>query len=118
MTLVAGVGLIFLGLAWQQLYPPTSYWGSEKAKQLEVAAAEAHNLQHVAEDGGSNGAKSFAEAKARYDKLQSELEYARKAHDRTGSYLAAVGASLVFAGIWIYLKVPPAESDYSGDRRH
>lgn len=112
VTLVAGVGLILLGLAWKQLYPPESYWSEEQARQLVDAFAELHNLQHSEEtEAAEHGGTSFEKAKEKYHSLKGELESARTAHDRTGSYLAAAGAALIAVGILIYVKVPPSEPD-------
>ena len=110
--LISGVAFIFLGLSWKKLYPPSSYWTQEQAKQYELAANAVHDLQHAAEEGASKAdIASFAEAQRNFAELKKRLENARTAHDRTGQYLAAAGAGLIAAGIFIFLKVPPADAD-------
>ena len=112
VILAAGVGLILLGLGWKQLYPPTSYWSEQQAQQYMDAFTKLHELQDSDEHGASNQDKvALAAAKENYEKLENQLEYARKAHDRTGSYLAAAGAGLVAIGILIYVKGPQPEPE-------
>jgi hypothetical protein len=103
-------------LSWKQLHPPADYWSQEQASQYEAAANAVHDMQHMAdEEASAKDAASFAEAKRRFDELKNELENARTAHDRTGQYLAALGAGLIAAGVFVFLKVPPADPDDSGD---
>lgn len=121
VMLAAGVGLVIVGLGWKWLFPPKSYWSQEKARQLVDAYTKLHAMQDGKEHGplkgtanstAGNDATSLAALKQRYESLQSELDRARSARDRTGAYLGAAGLALVVIGILIFVKTPaPAAAE-------
>jgi hypothetical protein len=117
--LTVGIGVIVLGLFWQRLHPPESYWPQEKARELMEASNEWHASQDSKADG-KKGPDPAAEAaiKERYEGLKNELDRARRARNRNGSYVAAAGAAVIALGIWLYIKMPAQPRDDDDDWRH
>ena len=89
-----GVILIALGVSWQWLHPPESYWSKSQAQQY----VDAFVAVHAAEDShGPDGTPTsdLIAARQKYDSLKSELDQARSARDRTGNYLSYAGLAVL-----------------------
>jgi hypothetical protein len=101
-SLIIGLCLLGLGLAWDGIMPTSVYWGPEQATALVQAQIEAHAKSHYHEDEEAHQ-KAAAAARARYDRLRERLEAARGSRRRSGLYLTAGGIALLLAGIGLHL---------------
>jgi hypothetical protein len=111
LAVVATV-LVAAGFSWKWLHPPESYWSEEKAQSY----VDAFTAVHAAEDGllhepSDSGAAAYRAALLRYDTLQNELDQARSARDRTGTYFVLAGLAFLVAayGLWRFYAEAPDE---------
>jgi hypothetical protein len=93
-------GLIALGLFWNSLFPPASYWSPQQARQYQDAFYAAHAAQDAVDHGKlvHDGAELQA-ARERYELIQAELNEARLARGRSGKLLVVGGLILLLATV-------------------
>jgi hypothetical protein len=99
-SLLVGLCLIGLGLAWDRIVPSSAYWGHEQATALTAAQTEMHTKSH---QHGAGAEQEMAAARERFIKMSQQLESARGAQKRTGTILLVVGISLILAGIALHI---------------
>jgi hypothetical protein len=96
----AALGLILLGMAWNSLFPPSSYWSEEKALEYRDAFRAAHAAQDAASHGAHTGDDAqVLKTRANYERIQDELNQAQTARGRTGFSLVLVGLLLFLASL-------------------
>jgi Flp pilus assembly protein TadB len=99
-SVIAGICLLGLGLAWNRLVPSSAYWSPEQAKEYSDAQIEAHAKSH---EHGHHAEKEMAVARERFSKISQQLEDARGSRRRTGTMFLAAGVLLVVAGLVLHL---------------
>jgi hypothetical protein len=109
------IGMILLGLAWNSVFPPDSYWSQEKALEYR----DAFRAAHAAQDASSHDKQAAIEAQLKaswkhYEELQAELSEAQKARSRGGKAIVVVGLILLLAAI-ISRRYWPASADSDHD---
>ncbi|MEX2092916.1 MAG: hypothetical protein WD971_09575 [Pirellulales bacterium] len=107
------IGLLVLGLSWNQLFPPESYWSPQQAKEYQDAFRAAHAAQDAVAHGSlSANEAEFEAAHKRYEHVQSELNRAQSARDRTGKYLIVAGLLVLLSTVVLrHFWTPPADKN-------
>jgi hypothetical protein len=101
--LVAGLCLVGLGFAWNQLVPSSVYWSPEQAEEYTAAQIEMHTKSH---EHSADRAQEMAAARERFVKISQELESARGSQKRFGMLFMVAGVSLLLAGIALFVSQP------------
>ena len=86
LSLIAGLCLLGLGLAWGRIMPSSAYWGPEQAKEFTAAQIDAHAKSHH-HAGDEARERESAAARERYERISRQLEAARGSHRRSGFFL-------------------------------
>lgn len=100
---MAGIGLVAVGLSWKQFAQPRMVWSPEQAQEHEAAfndlhaaiSAEGHG-DHEAKPGKENAAPSasppdVAAARERFERIDGQLQSARRLKTNLGPQLARIG---------------------------
>jgi hypothetical protein len=89
---VGGAVLLVLGVNWERIRPPESYWSQDKAEQYVQAFSDVHAAQDHVEHGNNDpGDGDLDAARERYLTLRQELDRARSTRATTGKALAVMG---------------------------
>ena len=108
VAVLFGLVLLALCVGWTQYLDRDDFWWSdEQAKEYEEAGYELHRLTYTPrptdsrENGSGNAADGdpFARAKARFDRVQNDLENARARKRKPALILKWTGILLVVVGI-------------------
>ena len=102
LSLIAGLCLLGLGLAWDRIMPSSAYWGPEQEKEFTAAQVDAHAKSHNRGDDEARERESAA-ARKRYERMIQQLKAARGSHRRGGFFLTAGGVALLLLGIALHL---------------
>jgi len=105
--MVVGLGLIGLGWGWNAVVPTKAYWGPEQAEEYIAAQADLHSKTHDHDRAGDHE-REFAAARERFVSISQQLDEARVARDRIGTYIAGSGILLILVGIGLHLANKPA----------
>jgi hypothetical protein len=94
--LCVGVVAILAGAMWTTFVTPTSVWSQAQAAEFEAANSAVHAVREkYGESLESAAAKGeIAAAQERFRRIESQLESARYAHDRWGTWIAAGGFAI------------------------
>ena len=108
VTVLVGLILLALCVGWTQYLDRDDYWWSdEQAKEYEDASSELHRLtySHQPTDSRDNGSANatdgdpFARAKARFARVQNDLEGARARKRKPALFLKWTGVLLIVIGV-------------------
>jgi hypothetical protein len=100
LLVVVAASLIALGLFWNRLFPVTSYWTEEQAKEYRDAFYTAHAMQDAIKDGKlAADSEQLQAARDRYLQIQRDLNTARIASSRNGNVTFAVGVLALLSAI-------------------
>jgi len=83
--MLAGLISIAVGIAWPAFVKPANVWTEEQAAQWEAA----NDALHAARS--QRGSPDLTAARERFARIDSELEAARYARDRWGTWIAGCG---------------------------
>ena len=94
------IGLIGLGLLWNSLFPPASYWSPQQAQQYQDAFYAAHAAQDAVDHGKltHDGAELQA-AREQFDTILGQLNEARIARGRSGKLLVVGGLIMLLSAV-------------------
>ena len=72
---LSGVTLIVVGLSWNSLFPPTSYWNEDQAAEYNAAFNAVHTAQDASHHGEVTDHKGLDEARERFLNIRGDLEH-------------------------------------------
>jgi hypothetical protein len=89
-----GFAILIIGLGWSLFVSPSSVWSESQAAEYKAANDALHAVR-VANPAGEDAPEVIA-ARRRFDRISSQLESARSAHDTWGTWIAAIGLAVTF----------------------
>jgi hypothetical protein len=94
--LCAGVIAVLAGAMWMTFVTPTSVWSQQQAEEFDAANAALHAVRAkygaAVESAAAQG--EVAAAQHRFNRIESQLESARYAHERWGTWISAGGLAI------------------------
>lgn len=98
---VVGMAIIAASVAWMTLAKPANVWSTEQAQEFNAAQSALHAAISGIDsrpngDAGASG-DAIAQAQARFDRIDEQLEGARSAHYSWGWRGVITGALLAAA---------------------
>jgi len=94
--LCVGVIAILVGAMWTTFVRPESVWSQQQAEEFEAANAALHAVRakHGAAVESAAARGEVAAVQERFRRIESQLESAQHAHDRLGTWIAAIGLAI------------------------
>jgi hypothetical protein len=97
-----GLTTIVAGLLWSKFVTPRQVWSTEKAQEYNAASDAWHAALTGSGDAGPDGRVvvdevALAAARARFTRIQSELDSARFSKNRVGNLLVWTGLAVAGA---------------------
>jgi hypothetical protein len=109
---LTGIILIVLGVSWNSLFPPSTYWSDEQTAEYNAAFNAVHTAQDAHLHRTAPDHKVLVEARERYLSIRGELERAQQARTR-GSKLATVaGLLLLLSAVIVRRYWRPEEENF------
>jgi hypothetical protein len=105
----ASVGLIAVGVCWNALFPPASYWSEEQAAEYNAAFNAVHAAQDAHQHGAVPDRDTLSQAHERYLNIRGDLESAQQARSRSSKVATVSGLLMLLAAIVVRRYWPQKE---------
>ena len=106
VIVLAGVACIGLGAAWQTLVPPRSFWSPAQAQEYDDASVALKSVATRPDRRASDKVDPELDAaRARFDRIQADLERAISRRNSSGILVVIGGVVLVVSGIALLIRV-------------
>jgi hypothetical protein len=91
--MLLGMLTIAIGASWSLMVSPAQVWSAEEALEYQAANDALHEARtkNRVDSGEGEMSPAMAAAKARFDRIDAQLESARSAYDAWGHWIAAAG---------------------------
>jgi hypothetical protein len=94
-----GIALIAVGLSWNSLFPPASYWSEDQAAEYNSAFNAVHTAQDASHHGGVTDHKALDDARERFLNIRGDLERAQQARGRSSKAVTVSGLLLLLVAL-------------------
>jgi hypothetical protein len=98
-SILTGLCLLILGIAWDRLVPSSAYWSPEQAEEYTAAQLDMHSKSHQHGAGAEN---DMVLARERFAKISRQLERARGTQRISGTVFLAAGVLLLVGGVGLH----------------